>query len=352
MTKHTTRTVVVGLAVVAAGVLNMGAGTAGAAEPTTRPTSSGAAVAPGANQRAIDFWTRERMTTARDATARVRGSGSLGQSAVERGRPEQVQPAAPKDGAPATSAVTANAVSAAATASEGYWQGSNTANPNRQVGRLFYQQWDPVSRTWKSYNCSGTAVNSENKSVVWTAGHCVFNTYANTWNRNYMFCPGYRAGNCALGKWTPYRQSTTTQWQNATCTYDGRCNQNEFKYDFGALQMNSIYGYRLVDWVGGHGISFNGASVQTRYLFGYPLNKSAGEYMYFCYATNTVNTSGNLQMRPCTAGGGASGGPWLSGIGSNWMGVVHSVNSHGDDTYMGGPYQGSVAQSLFGSVRY
>ena len=193
-------------------------------------------------------------------------------------------------------------------------------------------------------------MSSENKSVVWTAGHCVFQTHTNTWNRNYTFCPGYRNGVCPFGQWTPSTQHTTSQWQGSVCTADGRCSPQEFLYDLGALKMNAINGTRIANWVGSHGIQFNGATYQHRYAFGYPLNKSNGEYMYYCAGNNSY-VSGNLRIA-CTAGGGASGGPWLSQINSSWLGVVHSVNSHGGSTYMGGPYQGTVAQQLFTSVRY
>ncbi len=359
-----------------AGVTVLSVTTGAANADSNTNAASAAANAPGAsrrvdaqeNNRAAKFWTPERMKNSQTPSLKIRGNGTPQAAPADQGSPVHVAPANPAAGAKntapdaTTGAADASTVQALSTSgtvaatsttstTEGYWQGSNTANPNAQIGRLFYQQWDAASATWKNYNCSGTVVTSENKSVVWTAGHCVYQTYSNVWNRNYVFCPGYRNGTCPYGRWTPYSQSTTTQWQNSTCTIDNRCSQAEFQYDLGALKMNAINGYRIANWVGSHGIQFNGAIYQYRYLFGYPLNKTSGQYLYYCAGNNTY-AYGNLRMAPCTAGGGASGGPWLSQINSSWLGVVHSVNSHGDDTYMGGPYQGTVAQNLYGRVRY
>ena len=318
-------------------------------------------VDPGENETALRHWTEERMKNAQPASLRVVGQGNSPAEPPDRGRPFDVPPAPPtppaagKDKAgpdagpapeaPSTSGTTAQESST----TEGYWQGSNTANPNRQIGRLFYQKWS--GGAWRDGWCSASVVNSENKSVVWTAGHCVYETYSNVWNRNYVFCPGYRNGSCPLGRWTPYSQRTTSQWQSAVCTADGRCNTNEFNYDLGALKMNTLNGYRIANYLGSHGVRFNSATYQYRYLFGYPGNKSSGQYLYYCAGNNTY-IYGNLRLAPCSAGGGASGGPWLSQVASSWLGYVDSVNSHGDGTYMAGPYQGAVAQSLYGGVRY
>jgi len=318
------------------------------------------------NEAALKYWTADRMKNSRPASPAARGKDGSGVSPADRGKPTKMSPSKPsdssRDGAPEAApkadsmsgsiSSTFESTSVANATSEGYWQASNTANPNRQIGHLFFQQWDALSGTWKNYNCSATVVNSENKSVVWTAAHCVYQTYSNVWNRSYMFCPGYRNGSCALGKWTPYSQSTTSQWQNATsCNAAGTCNVADFQYDFGALKMNAINGYRIANWVGSQGISFNGPLYQSRYLFGYPLNKANGEYLYYCAGDNTY-VNYNLRVAPCGAGGGASGGPWLSQINSSWQGVVHSVNSHGDGTFMAGPYQGNVALNLYAIVRY
>lgn len=322
------------------------------AEASNRPSNStiGRDVSEAASGGGKHYWTPERMKRAKPAEPRLRAQHH-GEKPEPVARGERVS--IPGQ-APSVEAASATATSTAATSAstggsvEGYWQGSNVAAPARQVGKLFFQQWNGTQ--WVNTVCSASVVAAENRSVVWTAGHCVFETHRNVWNRNYVFCPGYLNGSCPLGKWTPYRQATTFQWQNAVCTAYGTCTQNEFNHDFGLLKMNLINGYTIQDWVGAHGLIFNGATTQYRYAFGYPVNKSSGQYLYVCQATNGTH-SGHLTI-PCTAGGGASGGPWLSNLSTWGAGQVHSVNSHGGATYMGGPYQGTVAHTLYNNNRY
>ena len=334
-----------------------------------------AAVADADGKAALKHWTKERMARATSADQHVkadrsskagatRASDVNGREVVFSGsKPEKGARAGSPDGSRSTGTTAALASTGTATSSasgsgnsEGYWSLPNTAAPSAQIGRLFFQEWNPSTRTWEDHWCSGTVVASEGKSLVWTAGHCVYNTYANTWNTGYTFCPGYRAGSCPLGKWTTVYQSTTTSWQNAVCDARGYCTESEFQQDFGALKMALNTGWTIQAWVGAQNISFNGATIQARYLFGYPKNMSNGEYLYECYGTNTlINFGGptyNLLMNPCGAGGGASGGPWLSGFNSSWLGTVYSVNSHGGTGTMAAPYQGNVALQVYNQLRY
>src|SRR4051794_7302257 len=50
------------------------------------------------------------------------------------------------------------------------------------------------------YVCSGTALLSANKSVVWTAGHCVIDpAHPGDFATNWQFVPAYKDGSAALG---------------------------------------------------------------------------------------------------------------------------------------------------------
>src|SRR5207247_1246084 len=50
---------------------------------------------------------------------------------------------------------------------------------------------DPNHNPWV---CSGTVINTTNRSVVITAGHCVYNNETKTWMQNWSFYPGYKRG--------------------------------------------------------------------------------------------------------------------------------------------------------------
>jgi V8-like Glu-specific endopeptidase len=257
--------------------------------------------------------------------------------------------------APASSGVAPSPVPAA----ERVWAYSNLSAPARSTGKLFFQEWAPTQRKYVNYVCSATVIAAENASTVWTAGHCVYNTYSNIWNRTYMFCPGYRDNNgvprqtedCPFGQWTPRYQNTTTQWKNSICKIDNTCTHPEFTYDFGTLRMYPQNGLSIQRRVGSHVLRYN-IQVINHYAFGYPADPPfTGRYLYTCIGTN-VFQHGHLRQ-PCGMTGGASGGPWLATFNSGWRGWVDTVNSHGGRAtgYIDAPFQGLVAQQLYNSIR-
>jgi V8-like Glu-specific endopeptidase len=306
---------------------------------------------------AIHYWTHRRMVNATPMNMR----------AVPNRDGTTVRPPAPATvghGFLGGSSPGSKLVSPVAVAtSEGYWQYSTTAAPAMAIGRLFFRTWNPLTGAYRDSSCSATVIAAENRSTVWTAGHCVFQTFSNIWNRAYVFCPGYRdtngvsgeAADCPLGKWSVHYQNTTPQWQNATCDGTGRCQQSEFNHDFGALVMYGLNGYSIQGWVGSHVLRYNTVTAD-HYAFGYPADPLTGysfngRYLYVCIATN-ITEHGHLRQ-PCHMTGGASGGPWLAAFNLQWRGWVDTVNSHGGGAsgYMDGPYQGLSAQTLYNSVR-
>ncbi len=190
------------------------------------------------------------------------------------------------------------------------------------------------------YVCSGTALLSGNKSVVWTAGHCV-NEGPGAFATNWEFVPAYKDGSAPLGVYVAENLFTTSAWGNA----------GDFSYDLGAAVVGPAGGTALTDRVGGRGIAFNSSRSQTYNSYGYPAAPPfTGERLWRC--NSPLQTSDNSANPPtlgigCDMTGGSSGGGWI--VGSN----VVSVNSYGYDNQpdvMYGPYQGSVAQSLYNAA--
>src|SRR5205823_4621286 len=66
------------------------------------------------------------------------------------------------------------------------WRGSNRQLPTSTFGKIFF------TKGGQEYVCSGTVVAAANKSVVWTAGHCV--EEHGKVHTNWIFVPGYRNG--------------------------------------------------------------------------------------------------------------------------------------------------------------
>jgi len=194
-----------------------------------------------------------------------------------------------------------------------------------------------------NYVCSGTALQSTNGSAVWTAGHCV-NDGPGDFFTNWAFVPAYRDGQRPYGTWAARRLQTTTRWQNA----------GDFSYDLGAATVStSGSGATLTATVGGRGIVFNSPRDQRYDAFGYPAaGKFNGQRLWHCdsplYMSDTRSDPQTMGIQ-CNMTGGSSGGAWLTAAGA-----VASVNSYGYQSLknvMFGPYQGTVAQSLFGTAQ-
>jgi hypothetical protein len=119
----------------------------------------------------------------------------------------------------------------------------------------------------------------------------------------------------------------------------------------GAAVVAPAGGTALTDRVGGRGIAFNSARNQNYQSYGYPAAPPFdGERLWRC--TSALQSSDTDANPPtlgigCDMTGGSSGGGWI--VGSN----VVSVNSYGYDNQpdvMYGPYQGTVAQSLYNAA--
>jgi hypothetical protein len=278
-----------------------------------------------------------------------KGSGPNGPEQRSDGvEPKGASSAPARAGAPAVT-----------TGQNGLWTGAYAQNPNRQIGKLYFDADPGPGVRWS--HCSATAINSENKSLVVTAGHCVYNpdpdgnlqiTGNGYWNESFFFCPGYE-NSCKLGRWAYRSVSTTNSW-----TYGvGSDRRYSFHDDVAVVLVQRDLDNRyLVDAVGGQGITFNVATGLTRHLFGYPVSdRRFPEYTYngkdlvYCGGTDTPDPTlvGTMYVA-CTMTGGASGGPWLTSPNSLWGGYVNSVNSHKTSgPFMSGPYFDTTESNLF-----
>ena len=79
-----------------------------------------------------------------------------------------------------------------------------TSQPTSTNGKVFFTD-DGLN-----YVCSGTALLSGNKSVVWTAGHCVHDGTTN-FHTNWTFVPAYTDGSRPYGTWTARTLLTTSR---------------------------------------------------------------------------------------------------------------------------------------------
>ncbi len=313
-----------------------------ALSPDVAATAQGSGV--DAQQKALaSYWTPERMKSAKpdselpsaraqaatakpSATEQAKPGGAAGK--VEAAKPVAEPKADVKAGAGAKPDVQTQA----------YY-------PNYPVGHAVARTYGKVFFTSAGLNyvCSATIVNSEGKSIVWTAGHC--NTSGQAWHYNWTFVPNYVNGSAPYGYWYAYQLWSTNAWFY---------NNNDWANDVGSAVLYRNNGWRITDYLGGQGITWNQAVSYFAYAFGYPQGPPfngcclVGEY------GQTYNGGGGTIYMVNYMTGGSSGGAWLYGFDGNWG----YINGHNDfkynayPQYMYSPYYGNQVAGLYGSVRY
>ena len=217
--------------------------------------------------------------------------------------------------------------------------------PYSTVGKVFFTD----SRTGLNFVCSGAATNSNNKSVVDTAGHCVIQGGSgNNWYTNWVFCPQYYNGSSPHGCWAARQLWTSTGWSNS----------NSFEDDFGDAVVSPNSHGKVVNVVGGTGWAYGQSARQTFTSLGYPAaSPFNGNLMYKCGPTGPSTVTGfddgTVIAIPCNMTGGSSGGPWLISI----NGTFGYVNGHNDFKYnsdpahMYSPYYDSDWFAVFNSAQ-
>ena len=205
----------------------------------------------------------------------------------------------------------------------------------RTNGKVFF------TRAGANYVCSASIVNSEGKSLVWTAGHCVVD--GRVWDSNFAFVPSYNNGSRPYGTWYSRQLTTTSAW------YYNR----DFTQDNGAATMYRNFGYRIAVYLGGQGIAWNQSANYYTCAFGYPQAPPyTGAYLTEVCG-NTYNPGNGTIYMYSGMTGGSSGGPWFRNFDGNWG----YVNGHNDfiytnsPSYMYSPYYGNQVASLYNAVR-
>lgn len=236
--------------------------------------------------------------------------------------------------------------------------GTNAYNPNLPyyvptaytMGKVFFTN----ALDGRTYVCSATIVNSEGKDSVWTAGHCVHGGSGGTWHRNWAFVPAYDddlSNPRPYGTWTAAYLSSRSAWTGSS----------DFSQDIGVATMNTNWGWHIVDYFGGQGITVNRGKNVYDYAFGYPAESPFdGGNLMRCSGTTSPEWDAvffwsQTVKIPCDMTRGSSGGAWLFGYDGNW-GWLNGVNSRIDrivgPTIMLSPYFDDDAWSLYNFTRY
>jgi hypothetical protein len=248
------------------------------------------------------------------------------------------------------------------------WGGfPTTVEGGRVVGKVYFEEQGVA------YFCTGTAVFSENRSVVLTAGHCAAD--AGTCGKggdcrphqNWIFVPSFRqdkscdeptGAGCPYGRWAAQALFAPDEWLR-----DGN-----HRYDFAAVVVEALDGRLLTDVVGDVTPVFDTAPqtlVHRRYvLFGYPqgppfngrlwvcLDKRAGRdesrYEWFRGSTRTGPEPGPAEVAiGCNMTAGTDGGPWLTEGQDRRTAIVSVTSFSPAQNELSGPYFGEVAKQIF-----
>jgi V8-like Glu-specific endopeptidase len=172
------------------------------------------------------------------------------------------------------------------------------------------------------YVCSGTVVSSRGQNVIFTAGHCVYDTDTSQYVDELVFVPAYDGAALdpePFGVWAATAVFTSGRYVSS----------GDLSHDIGVVVVEDP----VQDTVGARRIAFdlNPAGRQFT-IYGYPAKPDPpydGETMIGC-RSETVNrddAQGSpfpIAAGPCDMGSGSSGGGWITDAG-----YLNSVVSYG-----------------------
>ncbi|MGF1618643.1 MAG: trypsin-like serine peptidase [Acidimicrobiia bacterium] len=218
------------------------------------------------------------------------------------------------------------------------------------------------------YVCSGSVATESvsGRSVVVSAGHCVFDETNVEFATNWMFIPDYDAAPAPID--TAGNFCSQTEWGCWTATSlvvhegyatAGGFNDQAVRHDWGFAVMGlGGHGNTHLDaTVGAQPVSFASVSTGTTVsAFGYPAaGKYKGNDLIYCQGPVGTDpfTANTTYKVACTMTGGSSGGPWFAPFdNASGTGTQMSVNSYGysGDQSMYGPMFNSDTQATWNAA--
>ncbi len=268
---------------------------------------------------AIDeFWTDERIRSAKPVPLPVRSSPRDGQRASVLSA-QSGEGSAPDGG----SGDTGSSLAAVEQAQRWNRQGSN---PARTFGRILFSTANGGTGA-----CSGSIITAGNSNTVWTAGHCIHpgGTGAGNYYQNFIFIPDNDNGAEPWGRWYYKWANTTVGWQD----------DQDYDLDIAAIAFwPSGQRGNLQTTLGSQGYRFGfGEDFANVHEFGYPAdgyNRTdfTGLNLWYCQGEVEGESIFNDTMEAqCDMGRGASGGPWVEDLQtSRGWGYIIGSSSHRD----------------------
>lgn len=242
------------------------------------------------------------------------------------------------------------------------------------AGRIFFEMPTNSKKTrWAGYVCSGTVVTdsptNNDRSLILTAAHCVYEDGYKSFARNVLFIPDQDASgtrtdtNCDnddLGCWAPTGAVIDTDYASRQFPDNHAWDMGFYVVPVsGAHRGTTSVAEALETATGALPMSF---TVTTGGQDTFGLGYSYSDDPNFMYCRDTMGTQGtvNWWLPGCGLTGGSSGGPWKHGMTLNGAaddptatigneGVIMSVNSWGytNQPGMAGPKLGSEHECVY-----
>lgn len=264
------------------------------------------------NENAIGYWTADRMANAIPRDFQFEPGAKVGKliSSV-RGK--------------STGSVSSG------NSGSSWIQGGNPANA---TGKVFF------SVGVKDYVCSGSVVKDDqlnNRSIVLTAGHCVFDTATGQFVTKFIYVPNYDAlpGKCSQTLYGCWAAVSLVAHSGFTSQTAFTTTATQHDWGFAVLNLGGKSNLESVEKLGTYELDISGLSKGApAAAFGYPAAApySGADLVYCLNPVSEDAGSGNTTWGlSCNMTGGASGGPWLSGFDVNnahTSGKLSSVNSY------------------------
>lgn len=237
------------------------------------------------------------------------------------------------------------------------------------AGRIYFEMpTNSRKKRWNGYVCSGTVADDgskfDDRSVIITAAHCVYDDVTQSFARNVVFIPDQDGttggssvdGDCSndpMGCWAPAFGVVDENWTNQGMPANFEWDYAYYVVDNINLQSiwNETQIASLESEAGAIPITFadvsadDGTAAKTSIDFTYALGYSYTDdpFFMFCAEDMTASTpslqglsSGvNWWLSTCGLSGGASGGPWVQNMTYDDSGKptdngpIMSVNSWG-----------------------
>jgi hypothetical protein len=346
----------------------------GSTAPDARPAELvGNVISDEDAQAAVRYWTPERMAAARPAPvpAGRDTAAAPDEPTAHPGRPRVIaQPGLPSGSdiltAPTSQPELPPAPDPDSPVGGDPQQPKPQPQPQNPPVDLALQEQKMVGRVFYNYKgflwtCSGTAVNSANSSLVWTAAHCLSPGHGKGWHTNWVFIPGYGLDGFqskSYGIFPALRMESYSKYY-----FD-----SNMHYDIGAVVVGRSDGARLLSRIGGgHGLVADLPRDSYYEARGYPGDFQDQQYscegtLYDLYFDSPDGWGDPHMMRlGCKQlPKGASGGPWVVDMtcdaqcpvtGYGWVASVVSQAVFDEDTHQqittNGPYQTDLAWVLY-----